>query len=146
VHYCPLNKVHRQWSDRKKIVLEPLFKGYVFVQIDEAQKWELMNINGIVNYVHWLGKPARIRDSEIDSIRKFLHEFSDVEVQESTIEINKKVRIKQGLLMNYQGILLELNGNKAKVKIESMGIQLSAVFERKNLENVEEGMKIVEKG
>ena len=137
VHYCPLNKVHRQWSDRKKIVLEPLFKGYVFVQIDEAQKWELMNINGIVNYVHWLGKPARIRDSEIDSIRKFLHEFSDVEVQESTIEINKKVRIKQGLLMNYHGILLELNGNKAKVKIESMGIQLSAVFDRKNVEMVE---------
>ena len=137
MHYCPLNKVHRQWSDRKKIVLEPLFKGYVFVQIDEAQKWELMNINGIVNYVHWLGKPARIRDSEIDSIRKFLHEFSDVEVQESTIEINKKVRIKQGLLMNYHGILLELNGNKAKVKIESMGIQLSAVFDRKNVEMVE---------
>ena len=137
MHYCPLNKVHRQWSDRKKIVLEPLFKGYVFVKIDEAQKWELMNINGIVNYVHWLGKPARIRDSEIDSIRKFLHEFSDVEVQESTIEINKKVRIKQGLLMNYHGILLELNGNKAKVKIESMGIQLSAVFDRKNVEMVE---------
>ena len=137
MHYCPLNKVHRQWSDRKKIVLEPLFKGYVFVQIDEAQKWELMNINGIVNYVHWLGKPARIRDSEIDSIRKFLHEFSDVEVQESTIEINKKVRIKQGLLMNYHGILLELNGNKAKVKIESMGILLSAVFDRKNVEMVE---------
>ena len=95
-----------------------------------------MNINGIVNYVHWLGKPARIRDSEIDSIRKFLHEFSDVEVQESTIEINKKVRIKQGLLMNYHGILLELNGNKALVKIESMGIQLSAVFDRKNVEAV----------
>ncbi|MEO6221006.1 MAG: transcription termination/antitermination NusG family protein, partial [Ginsengibacter sp.] len=26
-HYCPLNKVTRQWSDRKKKVLEPLFKG-----------------------------------------------------------------------------------------------------------------------
>ena len=25
--YCPLNRVQRQWSDRKKTVLEPLFKG-----------------------------------------------------------------------------------------------------------------------
>jgi hypothetical protein len=24
-NYCPLNKVVRQWSDRKKIVHEPLF-------------------------------------------------------------------------------------------------------------------------
>ena len=134
--YCPLNKVSRQWSDRKKVVLEPLFKGYVFVKIEEDKKWELMNVNGIVNYVHWLGKPAKIRDNEIETIRKFLHEFSDVEVTENTLSTNSVVRIKQGLLMNYKGIILEVHGNKAKVKIESMGIQLSAVFDKKNLERL----------
>src|ERR1700759_2085013 len=36
-HYCPLNKVQRQWSDRKKIILEPLFSCYVFVCLDETQ-------------------------------------------------------------------------------------------------------------
>ena len=41
VHYCPLNKVTRQWSDRKKVVMEPLFKGYIFVQVTEEKKWEL---------------------------------------------------------------------------------------------------------
>ena len=135
-HYCPLNKVMKQWSDRKKVVLEPLFKGYVFVQVIEDKKWELMNINGIVNYVYWLGKPARIRESEIETIRKFLNEFSEVEVIEGTMRVKSTVRIKQGVMMNYQGILLELNGNKAKVKIESMGVELSAVFDRKNLEVV----------
>ncbi|HRX93358.1 MAG TPA: transcription termination/antitermination NusG family protein, partial [Chitinophagaceae bacterium] len=30
--YCPLNKVRRKWSDRMKIVEEPLFKSYVFVK------------------------------------------------------------------------------------------------------------------
>ena len=34
-HYCPLNKVVRQWSDRKKVVLEPVFKCYVFIKIAE---------------------------------------------------------------------------------------------------------------
>jgi transcription antitermination factor NusG len=135
-HYCPLNKVMRQWSDRKKVVLEPLFKGYVFVQVAEDKKWELMDINGIVNYVYWLGKPARIRDSEIETIRKFLHEFSDVEVAEANMQVSATVRIKQGVLMNYHGVLLELSGNRAKVKIESMGIALSAFFDRKNLEVV----------
>jgi len=133
-HYCPLNKVMRQWSDRKKVVMEPLFKGYVFVQVPEDKKWELMNINGIVNYVYWLGKPAKIRESEIETIRKFLNEFSDVEVTETGLKVNSEVRIKQGVLMNYKGILLELQGSKAKVKIESMGIQLSAYFDKANLE------------
>ncbi len=133
-NYCPLNKVMRQWSDRKKVVLEPLFKGYVFVKVAEEKKWELMNINGIVNYVYWLGKPARIREDEIDTVRKFLNEFSTVEVQEGLLPVNATVRIKRGVLMNYHGLVLEISGNRAKVKIESMGIQLSAVFDKKNLE------------
>ena len=134
-HYCPLNKVVKQWSDRKKIVLEPIFKSYVFVRVPEVEKWELRNVTGIINFVYWLGKPARIKDEDIFTIRKFLNEFSDVSVQEAPkLEVNSKVRIKQGVLMNYHGILVEISGNRAKVKIESMGIQLSAVFDRKNLE------------
>ncbi len=41
INYCPLNKVVRQWSDRKKVVLEPVFKSYVFVKIEDDKKWEV---------------------------------------------------------------------------------------------------------
>lgn len=134
--YCPLNRVTRQWSDRKKVVLEPLFKGYVFVQIEDERKWDVKTVNGVLNYVYWNGKVAIVRDEEIETIRKFLNEFSDVEVREYTFEVNKKVRIKQGVLMNHEGILLEISGNRARVKIESMGMELSAIFEKSNLEPV----------
>lgn len=134
-NYCPLNKVVKQWSDRKKVVLEPIFKSYVFVRVPDAEKWELKSISGIINFVYWLGKPAIVRDDDIFTIRKFLNEFSDVQVEEvSRLEVNSKVRIKQGVLMNYQGILVEISGSRAKVRIESMGMQLSAQFDKKNLE------------
>jgi transcription antitermination factor NusG len=132
-NYCPLNKVLKQWSDRKKIVLEPVFKSYVFVKIADEKKWELKQINGIINFVYWLGKPAHIREEEINIIKKFLNEFANVQVA-STLSVNSKVRIKQGVLMNYQGILMELSGNIAKVRIDSMGIELSAQFDKKNIE------------
>ena len=134
-HYCPLNKVNRQWSDRRKTVLEPLFKGYVFVQVSEAEKWTVKEeVKGILNYVYWQGRPATVRDEEIVTIRKFLQEFEDVQVTQREPEVNNTVIIKQGLLMNYKGIVIEVAGNKAKVRIDSMGIQLSAVFEKRNLE------------
>ena len=136
-YYCPLNKVLKQWSDRKKMVLEPLFKSYVFVQVEENRKWELLTINGIVNYVYWLGKPAKIKEIEIETVRKFLTEFSSVHVVEEESAINSKVKIKQGVLMNYHGILLQVLGNRASVKIESMGLQLTAVFDKKNIEIIE---------
>lgn len=134
VHYCPLNKVQKQWTDRKKVVMEPLFKGYVFVQVADQKKWDIKLIDGILNYVYWLGKPATVRQEEIDTIRKFLQEFHDVEVINATPGTSDTVVVKQGVLMNYKGIVVEVLGNKARVKIESMGLSLSAVFDVKNLE------------
>lgn len=133
-HYCPLNKVVKHWSDRKKTILEPLFKSYVFVRVKEKYKWELMSVPGILNYVHYLGKPAKIRNSEIEMIKKFLNEFESVEVLESSTPQHAQVKIRRGVLMNYCGILLKLSGNKASVRIESMGLQLTAVFDKNNIE------------
>jgi len=135
-YYCPLNKVQKQWSDRKKVVLEPLFKGYVFVNIDDAAKWDVKLVDGIVNYVYWLGKPAVVREEDIVTIRKFLQEFENVEVTDKNLDVNKTVIVKQGVLMNYKGIIVEVSGNKAKVKIDSMGLELSAIFDKSNLEAV----------
>ena len=131
--YCPLNKVNKQWSDRKKVVFEPLFKGYVFIQIEDANKWDIKNIDGILNYVYWLGKPAKVKESEIDNIRKFMNEFEGVEVIDMNIEKSSPVIIQKGVLMNYKGIVLEVLGNKARVQIDSMGVQLSAVFDKSAL-------------
>ncbi|MDQ6890361.1 MAG: UpxY family transcription antiterminator [Bacteroidota bacterium] len=133
-HYCPLNKVTRQWSDRKKVVLEPVFKGYVFVKLEDKRKWEIREIAGILNFVHWLGKPAIVRDEEIDIIRRFLKEFDDVTVEKKDFGLNEKVRITQGVLMNYEGMVINVFGNRAIVKIDSMDLQLSAHFDKKNLE------------
>jgi transcription antitermination factor NusG len=136
-NYCPLNKVVKQWSDRKKVILEPLFKSYVFVRVKDSEKWDLKNVNGILNFVYWLGKPARIKEEDIFTIKKFLNEFLDIQVDEiSRLTVNSKVRIKQGLLMNYNGVLIEINGSRAKVRIETMGVQLSANFDKNNLETV----------
>lgn len=133
-HYCPLNKVTRQWSDRKKVILEPVFKGYVFVNPDDTKKWDLKKIPGILNFVYWLGKPAAIREEEINTIRKFLNEFDNVEVEKKGFVVNSSVRITQGVLMNYEGMIIEVFGNRAVVKIDALDIQLSAHFDKKNLE------------
>jgi transcription antitermination factor NusG len=135
-HYCPLNKITKQWSDRRKILQEPLFKGYIFIKKSVHDKWDIRTVPGVINYVYWLGKPASVKESEINIIKKFLYEFNDVEVKNAEISLHEKVQIKQGLMMNYKGIVLEVLGNKAKVRIESMGIILTAIFEQKNLQKI----------
>ena len=38
--------------------------------------------------------------------------------------------------MNFKGIVVEVTGNSAKVKIDGMGLTLTATFDQKNLEKV----------
>ena len=135
-NYCPLNRVSKKWSDRKKVVLEPLFKGYVFVALALTNKWEIKNTEGILNFVHWNGKPAVVKEKEINIIKKFLQEFDDIKVTSNSVSPNDEVEIKQGLLMNFKGIVLEITGNTAKVKIDGMGLTLTAIFDKKNLEKI----------
>ena len=132
-NYCPLNKVEKQWSDRKKIIFEPLFKGYVFIRISENRKWDIKLIDGIISYVYWLGKPAIVKEEEIDIIRKFLMEFEMVEVSDIQLKKMDSVIINRGVLIDYKGIVVEILGNKARVRVDSMGVSLSAIFDKKSL-------------
>ncbi len=132
--YCPLVKREKKWSDRIKIVEEPLFKGYVFVQVTEEKKWAIRDVQGVINFVHWLGKPAKVKQDEIDTIKKFLQEFDEVMVCEPGLQTNDRVVIRQGVFMNFNGMIVEVNGSSAKVKIQSIGVELTAVFKKNNLE------------
>lgn len=132
-NYCPLTKVERQWSDRKTIILEPIFKTYLFVKIEADTKWDLKKIPGIINFVHWLGKPAIIKEDEILRIKKFLNEFGDSNVETEDIKVNDKVLVTQGVLMDHEGLIVHVHGKKARIKIESLGIFLSTEIDKKNL-------------
>ncbi len=135
-NYLPLNKVVKQWSDRKKIVQEPLFKGYVFIKIAEKEKWDVKLVDGILNYVHWLGKPAIVKESDIENIKKFLQEFGNVQVVDKSLQKGAGVIVQQGIMMNYKGIVLEVLNNKAIVNIDSMGINLIATFDLNKLQTI----------
>jgi transcription antitermination factor NusG len=132
--YCPLNRVTRQWSDRIKIVEEPLFKSYVFVRINENERTSVRMTNGVVNFVYWEGKPAIIKDREIRIIKKFLDEFDNVGVRPINLEKGTIVKVRQGALMDQRGVVKRLMKNKVEVVIESLGYALVAIIDKKKLE------------
>ena len=131
--YCPLNKVRRKWSDRVKLVEEPLFKSYVFVKVRESERTQVRMTPGVINFVYWNGKPAIIKEKEIANIRKFLDEYENVEVKPLTLEPNQRVKITSGPLMDQQGKVIELRYKTARVAIDSLGYILVATIERSKL-------------
>jgi transcription antitermination factor NusG len=135
-NYCPLNKVRRQWSDRKKVVLEPLFKSYVFVRVAPGEHLKVKEVNGILNFVNWLGKPAIIRDDEITLIKLFLNEHESVQLQKCEVKVNDTVRIRRGLFSLHEGNVVEVGSNLVKVVLPSLGFQMLAQVSKTNVELV----------
>lgn len=131
--YCPLNKVYRKWSDRIKVVQEPLFKSYIFVRIREEDKTAVRMTDGVVNFVYWLGKPAQIKNSEIDTIKRFLKEYEIVEAIPLELKPDVKVRISGGVLMDREATVKKVRRNRVEVVIESLGYTLVANVDKSNV-------------
>jgi transcription antitermination factor NusG len=131
--YCPLNKVRRKWSDRVKIVEEPLFKSYVFVKVTDEDRNGVRTTNGAINFVYWNGKPAVIKEKEIIAIKQFLDEYENVEAKPIDIKKNQRVRITGGTLMDHEGKVLEVKRKIVKVAIDSLGYILIAQVEKSKL-------------
>ena len=132
--YCPLNKVRRKWSDRYKVVEEPLFKSYVFVCIVPEDQLKVRMVEGVVNFVYTMGKPAVIRQKEIDLIRKFLKEYEEVQAAPVSLSKGTKVRITSGVLMDREGIIIDIQKKTAAVLLETLGYELTARFDTSSLE------------
>lgn len=131
--YCPLNKVQKQWSDRKKLLEEPLFTSYVFVHVNPGEHGLVKQSDGVINFVHWLGSPAIIRDEEIDTIREFLEEYHNVKLEKAIVNVNDRIRITGGPLGGKEGDVIEIKNKTVKVYLPSLGYQLAAEIEKSNI-------------
>lgn len=135
-NYCPLNRIVRQWSDRKKVVYEPLFTSYVFVRTTEKMHTEIRKINGVINFVYWLSKPAIVKDQEIGMIKNFLENYTNVQLLKTAIGVNDTVRVIKGPLMEYEGSVIAVKSKTVKIVLPSLGYMMIAEVEKANVERL----------
>jgi transcription antitermination factor NusG len=126
-NYCPMQKFERNWSDRKKTILEPLFKSYVLVRLAPKAHIPVLQTDGVIGFVTFQGKPAVIRDEEIDTVKRFLQYYEHIQVERIDVNINDEVTIINGPLMQQTGQVMEVNNKMVKVMLPSLGFALVAI-------------------
>ena len=121
--YLPLKTEIRQWSDRKKKVISPMFSSYVFIQIEESKRQEVFIIDGVLNYVFWLGKPAVIRDEEMEVMRREIDQpNSDIFV--TAIQPGEKIKLQDGVFKGQEATVEYISNQKIHLFLPSLGIKL----------------------
>ena len=118
--YLPLHQVIRNWSDRKKKLLVPLFPNYIFVHTSSKQRHETFMVKEIIRYVSFDGRPATIRDAVINSLQNVLREKTEINI-EQFVKAGSHVRIIKGPFSGTEGFLIRRNGNtRLLVQIDAL--------------------------
>ncbi len=136
--FLPIQKVMRQWSDRKKKVDVPLFNSYIFVNIEEYRISEVKAIPGISWNIKHNGKPAFLRENEVKLINRYLETGLFIEaVNIIDYELGDKVKVLDGPLKGLFGVLnRKSNENLFSIIIESLSYSLTVQLESSLFEKI----------
>jgi transcription antitermination factor NusG len=131
--FCPLNSIKLKSLRRNKLLQEPLFKFYVFVNIHDSEINLIKNIEGVISFLYWLGKPAIIRKDEIETIKEFINDHQNIELERTQVNNSDVVRIIDGPSYSVEGKILALKNKIVKVNLPSLGYTLRAKIEDESI-------------
>jgi transcription antitermination factor NusG len=121
--YLPLVEEVRRWSDRKKKVLEPLFRGYLFVKLDLKKKLDVIQTDGVVRLVGTANRASSIPEEQIEWIKTILgHPSAAKDVRKENFPaVGKKVEIVAGPLRGIRGVVSRSRGNtRLVIQVETI--------------------------
>ncbi len=123
-NYLPLQKTLKQWSDRRKLVSEPLFRSYVFVCISHKQHLSTLQTPGVVRFITFERKAVPIPVLQIEAIKVFIETGEEMLSEIPEMEIGDRVVVTRGSLQGLEGILVQIS-KKHRMRIMIEGIQQS---------------------
>jgi transcription termination/antitermination protein NusG len=121
--FLPLQKVMRQWSDRKKKVEVPLFNSYIFVLESEDKISLILQTPGVSWNIRHNGKPAVLHQNEMETIKRFISSGLLLESRavDNLVE-GDPVEVIDGSLKGMLGLLIKTKeGDKFTIALESIG-------------------------
>jgi len=104
-HFLPLYASVRRWKDRRVTLQMPLFPGYVFVHFALRDRFQVLQIPGVVHLVNFGGHPAPVPEEDVRAIQNCLARGQRVEAH-PYLRAGRHARVKNGPLQGLEGIIL----------------------------------------
>jgi transcription antitermination factor NusG len=130
--FLPLVETIRQWKDRKKTILNPLFPSYVFVNINSSLEFhKALSVNGACAYIRFGNEYARVTEKEINQIKLLIGDksISDIEMNTQLSKVGEIKKIAYGPLSGLECEILKVGKvNKVIVQIDSLNLNITATL------------------
>ena len=118
--YCPTRTEIKIWSDRKKKICKPVLPSMVLVKIDDKDINRVFESPLVVRYMFWMGKRAVVRQSEIDTLKKYLDGSYNL-ISNNSSSVNVGDDLKLPSFNNEKGIVSRISNNNIWIYLKSIG-------------------------
>ncbi len=136
-HLLPLQMQIRQWHDRKKKIMVPIFGSYIFVQLAAEERVLVFELPGVLQYVSIQGQPVKVREEELEMVKRLCEQGSPVELEELTKnwQPGDKIKVTEGHFAGIEGYIKQRSGSNyftvvlpglqyfATVKLEAVSLK-----------------------
>jgi transcription antitermination factor NusG len=135
--YVPIFEKTRIYKRKKRVIKFPLIPSYVFVKICRSDIIKVLQNSHVINFVKCGKTLAKIKESEIETLKKVTGEISDIDVALENIKKGDRVEIISGSLVGIKGILLKKAGKRNfSIRLESIGVNLDVQIDKSYLRKV----------
>ena len=114
----PTENVSEVKSGHQKISEKRIWPGYILVKMhltDESWHY-IKNVNGVVEFLGG-AKPAPLSQTEVDEILNDLQNKKEKVVTKHKFEVGQKVKITEGVFVNFIGQVLEVYHDKGRLSV-----------------------------
>jgi transcription antitermination factor NusG len=135
--YTPKVTMRRRWSDRIKLVDEPLFKGYCFAKFPLIKKKNIVSQPGVVDIIHFNEKYPEINETVIDSL-KIISE-NDLKVDPCPyLKKGDRITIRRGPYKGFEGYIIEKRNKNATlvVSVDAIAASIKCIIDADFVDHV----------
>ncbi|MBK6353832.1 MAG: UpxY family transcription antiterminator [Saprospiraceae bacterium] len=123
-YYLHTTQVSKVWSDRIKKQTISAFPSYISVHNDTWDCNDVFQAKGVMYYVRQYNQDAILSDAEMNLIQTSGPWIVPSTLQSIPRQKGQKVKIIEGLLGGYSGILVNYFGKKnVQLKLENMSLR-----------------------
>lgn len=92
-----------------------------------------MRVEGVVNFLYWIGKPAVVKNKEIEIIKEFANCYKDIKIERINVDMDDAIHIIDEPSYKMQGKFISVKNKIVKVNLPSLGYTLIAEIEKESI-------------